>query len=507
MEQKWMMILPILLPVLAGALIPFIKCIKERKVRRVYVTAVLGINVVLAILLIRQPDMRWEVLELVSGVPILLKMDDLSRFFIGLASIMWLFSGVFAQEYMQHEKNEERYFAYYLMVSGILVGLGLAGNLVTFYLFYEAMTLLTLPMVLHTQTKEAIRAGMKYLFYSIFGASAGLGGIFVLNYYLPSIEFTTGGVLQGVLTGGSLSAVLIAIFVMIIGFGSKAGMFPLHGWLPTAHPEAPAPASAVLSGIITKAGLLAIVRIVFYIVGADVLRGTWVQYAWMILALITIFMGSMMAYKEQVFKKRLAYSTVSQVSYGLFGLATLTQAGVVGALLQVVFHSIVKDILFLCAGAVIYKTHHTKVKELVGIGQQMPVVMICYTIAAITLVGLPPTCAFVSKEFLAHGALETGIMGLNYIGPVVLLISALLTAGYLLPISIKAFMPVVAACNDAKAEAETEYTFDLIAAGGKKEPSLWMLIPLVALVIPAIWLGMFPDHLLEFVETLAHAWL
>ena len=159
---------------------------------------------------------------------------------------------------------------------------------------------------------------------------------------------------------------------MALGFGCKAGMFPLHAWLPTAHPVAPSPASAVLSGIITKGGIIAIIRVTYYLFGVDFLRGTWAQTALLVLSIVTIFMGSMLAYKEKLLKKRLAYSTVSNVSYVVFGLMLMCPAGFMGALLQVVFHAVAKNILFLCAGAIIYKTHKTYVSELKGIGCAAP---------------------------------------------------------------------------------------------------------------------------------------
>ena len=187
--------------------------------------------------------------------------------------------------------------------------------------------------------------------------------------------FTPGGILDGSKLAGHEALMLVVVFLVIIGFGSKAGMFPLHGWLPTAHPVAPAPASAVRSGVIAKAGVLGIIRVVFYTVGADFIRGSWVQYAWMALTLITIFMGSMMAYKEKVLKKRLAYSTVSQVSYVLFGLSTLTTAGVLGGLMHMLYHAVIKSTLFMTAGSIIYKTGKKMVSELTAIGKQMPVVM------------------------------------------------------------------------------------------------------------------------------------
>jgi multicomponent Na+:H+ antiporter subunit D len=282
--------------------------------------------------------------------------------------------------------------------------------------------------------------------------------------------------------------VLIVLMLMIVGFGTKAGMFPMHGWLPTAHPVAPAPASAVLSGIITKAGVLAIIRVIFYTAGADFLRGTWVQYTWMTLTLITVFMGSMMAYKEQVLKKRLAYSTVSQVSYILFGLSLLNVSGMMGALSHFVFHSVVKNCLFLAAGAIIYKTGHTRVEELKGIGKEMPVTMWCFTLVSITLVGIPPTSGFVSKWYLAEGSLTAGTGIFAWLGPVVLLLSALLTAGYLLPISIQGFFP--------------GQSFDYEGLQ-KKEPNLLMTVPMVLYTVAAVLFGMFPGPFMNFLQNIA----
>ena len=281
---------------------------------------------------------------------------------------------------------------------------------------------------------------------------------------------------------------LFVVLLMIIGFGTKAGMFPMHGWLPTAHPVAPAPASAVLSGIITKSGVLAIIRIIFYTVGPELVRGTWVQYTWMTLALLTVFMGSMMAYKEKLLKKRLAYSTVSQVAYILFGLSVLNESGMMGALSHFVFHSVVKNGLFLAAGAVIYKTGRKTVGELGGIGKEMPVTMWCFTLASITLVGIPPTSGFISKWYLAMGSLRAGTGFFTWLGPVILLLSAMLTAGYLLPVSIKAFFP------------GSDYDYEALQ---KKEPNLLMTIPMVLYAAAALLLGMFPGAFMGFLQNLA----
>ena len=268
-------------------------------------------------------------------------------------------------------------------------------------------------------------------------------------------------------------------------------MLPLHAWLPTAHPVAQSPASAVLSGIIVKAGVLAIIRVVFYIVGPDFIRGTWVQTAWMLLSLITVFMGSLLAFREPVFKKRLAYSTVSQVSYILFGLSVLSPMAMSGALMHAMFHAFIKCTLFLTAGIFIFRCGYTRVDELTGIGKKMPKTLWCYTFASLALIGIPPTSGFISKWYLAEGALEANVGVLGYVGPVILLISALLTAGYLLPVTVKGFLP--------------GEDYQDVHADGSLEPSGKMLVPLAVLAVLTLVLGLLPNPLTEFVSRLSSA--
>ncbi|MDE6202647.1 MAG: proton-conducting membrane transporter, partial [Lachnospiraceae bacterium] len=273
--------------------------------------------------------------------------------------------------------------------------------------------------------------------------------------------------------------------LMLGGFGGKAGMVPMHAWLPTAHPVAPAPASAILSAVIVKVGVLAVVRVVYYIFGVSFLKGTWVQTVWMTLTLLTVFMGSMLAYREPVLKKRLAYSTVSQLSYILFGFSVMNAGSVTGGLLHVLCHGFIKAALFLCAGAVIYMTGKTRVEELRGIGKEMPLLIWCYTIASLGLIGIPPTGGFISKWYLAEGALSSGIMGFNWIGPVILLVSALLTAGYLLPVTIYGFFP------------GADYDYGNLK---KKEPSRLMTIPVLVLTVLSVLMGLFPEGIIDYLS-------
>lgn len=424
---------------------------------------------------------KFTAFYLMKDIPIYFHIDALGKWFLVTVSIVWLLVGFYSIVYMEHEGGEKRFYIFYLLLYVVLVGLNAAGNLVTMYLFYEFMSLVSFPLVLHNGSREAIMASLKYLFYSMCGAYMGLFGIMQLYRHCVTLTFIPGGSLLAQALDEKV--VFIAIFVMIIGFGAKAGMFPLHAWLPAAHPVAPSPASAVLSAIIVKAGVLAIIRIIYYVVGPAAIAGTWVQYALMSLALLTVFMGSLLAFREPVFKKRLAYSTVSQVSYILFGLFVLNEAGFEGAMLHVCFHAFVKCGLFLTAGIFIVCLHKTRVEEFVGVGRKMPVAMWCYTFFSLALIGIPPTSGFISKWYLADGAMTANIGIFRYLGPAILLISALLTAGYLLPITMKGFFP-------GEEVGETE----------KKEPPRLMLIPLLVLAVLAVILGIFPNFLINYIR-------
>ncbi len=475
----------VLVPLLWGAILLLLPEFKSR--RTLLTLSGLGLILAASLGLAAMLGGKTELFLFSFGgnLSVFFRIDELGRLFAAVVIFVWLLAGFHAFGYMKHEREEKRYFSFYLMVFGILHALVFAGNMVTFYLCYELMTLLSFPLILHNRSKEAIMGGLKYLFYSLFGAYLVLFGLFFLNRYAFSLDFLSGSALNLQAVAGNEAIMLIAVFSMILGFSVKAGMFPLHAWLPTAHPVAPAPASAVMSGIIVKVGVLGVIRVVYCLIGPDFIRGTWVQTVWMSLALLTVFMGSMLAYREKVLKKRLAYSTVSQASYILFGLSLLQAQALTGALLHVVFHAIIKSCLFLFAGAIIFKTGKTRVEELRGVGKEMPVTLWCYTFAAAALIGIPPASGFISKWHLALGALDTGIPVFSWLGPVVLLVSALLTAGYLLPITIHGFLPGA----------------DFSSAGlKKKEPGLAMLLPIAMLAVLAIALGMFPTKLTAYIS-------
>lgn len=427
---------------------------------------------------------------LTKTLPITFAIDKTGALFSLLTVIIMLCAGFFSFAYMKHEEREGRYYGFYLLVFGILNALCFAGSLITFYLFFELLTLSSMPLVLHNGSKEAVMAGLKYLFYSLCGAYGALFGIYFIYQNSTSLAFTAGGVLDSSAVAKQGGFLLFAAFVMILGFGVKAGMFPMHAWLPTAHPVAPAPASAVLSAVIVKAGALAIIRVVYYIFGADFLKGSRMQTAWVCLTLITIFMGSMLAYREPVLKKRLAYSTVSQLSYILFGLAVMDESALTGSLLHVLAHGFIKAVLFLCAGAIIYTTGKTRVDELRGIGKEMPLTMWCYTIASLGLIGIPPTGGFISKWYLAIGSFKSGLPVLDVLGPIILLVSALLTAGYLLPLTIQGFFP------------GANYDYSKLQ---KREPSGLMTIPILILTILSVLIGLFPNLITDYLTAIVSA--
>ncbi|MGN0242469.1 MAG: complex I subunit 5 family protein [Lachnospiraceae bacterium] len=481
-------LLPVVLPMVMGGLLCVVPPYKKRSSLITYTTIAFILSFVTLLVSYTCYGRNYVVFYLTKELPVMFRVDRIGILFTAVSSLIWILSGIYSFEYMKHEQNNQRYYGFYLLVLGVLNGLAYSSNLVTFYTFYEFLTLSSFMLVLHNQSREAVMAGLKYLFYSFCGAYMALFGLYAVYQYGISFTFTSGGILNMGKVAGNEAFLLLVAFLMLIGFGVKAGMFPMHAWLPTAHPVAPSPASAVLSSIIVKAGVLAILRVIYQIFGTAFLKGTWVQTAFIILACITVFMGSMLAFREKLLKKRLAYSTVSQVSYILLGLAVFQEDAFVGGMLHFVGHALVKCTLFLVAGAIIYKTGCTRVEELRGIGKKMPVTMACFTLAALGLIGVPPTGGFVSKWYLAIGSLKSDCGILAYIIPVILLISALLTAYYLLQITIIGFFPG----RDLKFDEKQ-----------RCDASPVMLVPMIIISVLSLLIGMFPQGMITMIRAMA----
>lgn len=474
--MEYLILLTFLLPLILGISLYFTK-IKNRNLKNViiacFISFVVVLNIVLAFF-----NGKFNLFNITPDLNVGFMIDKLGSFFAIAISVVWLMVTIYSFEYMKHEQNENKFYCYFFLSFASLMGMCYSRNLVTVYIFFELITLCSFPLVMHNKTKESVNASMKYLFYSIGGAFLALIGLFYLINYSHNGDFTYGGIID--FTGTNENLMHLVIFLGVLGFGAKAGMFPLQSWLPTAHPVAPSNASSVLSGIITKAGVFVIIRIIYYVVGTTYLVNSWVQITLIILSLITILLGSGIAWACKNFKKRLAYSTVSQVSYILLGIFMMNEIALVGSLLHVLAHMGIKVTLFLTAGAILYKTHKKEVEEYEGIGKVMPIVMICYSLASLGLVGVPPLGGFYSKWFIAVGSLETSLGVLKYIACIILLISAILTAAYLLPIMIKGFF-----VGDKVIE--------------KAEPNKLMTIPMILLVIGVFLVGIFSGYISDYI--------
>lgn len=469
-----MLLVTIVFPLLTGALLPAFR-FKTRKSRNIYTEAVTAINSVFVwILLLNRPEGTFRALNLAGDLEITFHVDGLGSVFAGLISILWPLATLYAFEYMEHHGKENVFFAFYTMTYGVTMGIALAANLMTLYMFYEMLTLVTLPLVMAGMSREAIMAGRKYILYSMGGAAfAFIGFIFIFTYG-TTMNFVPGGVLMGADIAGK-ERLLRAVYVLaVLGFGVKAAVFPFHGWLPSAS-IAPTPVTALLHAVaVVKAGAFAIIRITYYSFGTGFLKGSAAQYIVMTFAMVTIIYGSARAVKEPHFKRRLAYSTVSNLSYIIFGASLMTPLGLSAALSHMIYHAVIKITLFFCAGAVLIRTQREYVRELDGLGRKMPVTFATFTIGSLALIGVPPLPGFISKWNLCTSAFEQG-SGFAYAGIAVLLVSALLTAVYMLIPVIRAYFPPV--------------DFDIKTLKDVKDPGWRMCIPFIIFSLSMIGLS------------------
>lgn len=481
--SKVMLFVVILIPILSGVLIPVIP-FRKRKHMEIFLEALIILNSILVwLVLINNPEDSFVLANFTGNLSIAFKVDGMAMIFAGLISFLWPLATLYAFEYMTKEKNEKVFFMFYTMTYGVTLGIALAGNLLTMYFFYELLTLVTVPLVMHTLTREAILASRKYLYYSLGGAAFAFIGMIFVIVYGSTADFVLGGVLDLVKIGDRTNILLLVYVIAFMGFGVKAAICPFNSWLPQAG-VAPTPVTALLHAVaVVKAGAFAIIRLTYYSFGTDFLRGTWAQYVVMAVAMFTIVYGCSRAVKETHLKRRLAYSTISNLSYIIFGAVIMTPLGMIGALSHLVFHAIIKICSFFCAGAIIHQTEKQYIHELDGLGWRMPWVFGIFTVSALALMGVPGLAGFMSKWNLAHAAVESGNV-LAYFGIGCLLISALLTAIYMLSIVIRAFFPV------------KDFNFDSIKE--VREPGWKMLFPLIVFAVLIVGFGLFSSPLVEF---------
>ncbi|MCB1683825.1 MAG: monovalent cation/H+ antiporter subunit D family protein [Pseudomonadales bacterium] len=375
-----------------------------------------------------------SLLEIMPGLELRFEVEPLGMLFALIAAALWIVNSIYSIGYMRAngEQHQTRFYVCFAGAIASTIGIAFAGNLLTLFVFYEVLTLITYPLVTHAGTPEARRSGRIYLGVLVGTSVTLLLFAIAWTYVLAgTLDFQPGGILTG-RTGEGLMAVLLALYVFGIG---KAAVMPMHRWLPAAM-VAPTPVSALLHAVaVVKAGVFCVVKVMVYILGIDNLAAlgsaTWLPFV----AGFTILAASVVALRSDNLKRRLAYSTVSQLSYVVLATALLAPLSVLGATVHIAAHAVSKITLFFAAGAVYTAAHKTEVSQLDGIGRRMPVTMISFTIGALSLIGVPPAIGFLSKWFMLQGAVQSGA----YLSLGVILISTLLNAAYFLPIVYAAF--------------------------------------------------------------------
>jgi multicomponent Na+:H+ antiporter subunit D len=368
-------------------------------------------------------------LPLLPGLDLVLRADALSVLFVSLSTLLWLVTTVYAIGYLEGTPHRSRFFGFFSLCVTATVGVALAGNLITFVLFYELLTLATYPLIVHRGTEAARQAGRTYLIYTIAGGALLLVATVWLYSLAGSLEFVHRGFVAELVDAHRVA--LIVIFALLIaGLGVKAALVPLHGWLPQAM-VAPAPVSALLHAVaVVKAGAFGIVRVVYDVYGIEFAASLGVTLPLAIVAAVTIIYGSMRALFQDDLKRRLAFSTVSQVSYIALGIAVVGPIATIGGLVHLVHQGVMKITLFFCAGNLAETLGIHKISEMNGVGRRMPWTMAAFTIGAFGMIGAPPLAGFISKWYLGLGALDAGQSWVIF----VLAGSSLLNAAYFLPI-------------------------------------------------------------------------
>lgn len=484
------MLFVILIPLLASILIaahPF----KSRRAMLVYIETAVVVNSLLVFLLLYdQPEGVLTVFRFTGNLSITLRLDGMGAIFAGMSAVLWPFAMLYSFEYMKNEHSEKSFFMFYVITYGITLGVALSENILTMYFFFEMLSLITLPLVMHTRSRAAVLASRSYLYYMLGGAAfAFVGMIFILTYGTTD-SFVAGGVLDMAKLGGRTNMLFLIYIICFCGFAVKTALWPFSAWLPKAS-VAPTPVTALLHAVaVVNTGAFAIMRVTYFSFGAQVIRGTWAQYTVMALVIFTIIYGCSRALKETHIKRRLAWSTVSNISYILFGAILLSPLGLTGALSHMLFHSVMKICSFFCAGAVMYKTGRNYVHELNGFGRKMPRTFCIFTISALALMGVPGLCGFVSKWNLAKAAVDSENT-LAWAGVAALMLSALLTAIYMLTIVLRAFFP--------------GKEFDYGTIRDVADPGWMMLVPLVFFVVVMFLLGLHSGPVIELLQKIAAA--
>jgi multicomponent Na+:H+ antiporter subunit D len=417
---------------------------------------------------------------LLPGVSIRLRADALGLLFATTASCLWILATIYSIGYMRslNEHAQTRFYTCFALALSATMGVAFAGNLFTLFLFYEILSLSTYPLVMHKETKESWEGGKMYVIYLVGASKSFFLAAMILTYMLTgTLEFQRGGMFTGV---EASSLLLTIIYILFIAGLAKAALMPFHSWLPAAM-VAPTPVSALLHAVaVVKVGVFSIVRVILDVFGVDLMQQLYLGIGTAIVASITLLWASTYALAQDNLKIRLAYSTVSQLSYVILGMALLTPAAMAGGMIHVANHAFSKITLFFCAGAIYVAAHKTLVSELSGLAKKMPYTMAAFTIGSLSMIGVPLFAGFVSKWNIALGAIEA--QQLIFVG--VLLLSTVLNASYFVPIVYKAYFETAPATN------ENDHIQEAPAA---------MVVPIMITAAGTIAFGIYPDYFMTLI--------
>ena len=429
--MKLLPMLALLLPILSGTAL-LIARPQRRAARNRYVmtTVCLSSAFVLGTALcaaLRGPDtLALHVADLSPLLVIAFRPDGVSLVFGCIIGVLWPVTTVYAFSYMAHEGRENLFFGFFLITFGVVAGIAYSANFFTLYLCYEFMTLVTLPLVMHGMDGKARAAGKKYVLYSMTGAALVFICLMYFLRYADSLAFRYGGILNMERVKGHEKELMTVFVLGFFGFGVKAAIFPFHRWLPAAS-VAPTPVTALLHAVaVVKAGAFAVMRLIYFGFGCEFLRGTWAQKIVMTAAAFTVMFGTAMALRQDHLKRRLAYHTVSNLSYIILGFTAMSPMGLLGGLLHLIYHSVIKITLFFCAGAILHNNGLEYVHTMEGIHKKMPVTAATFMLAALALMGVPPFGAFLSKWTLGVASAASGGFP-GTLGAAALVVSAILT--------------------------------------------------------------------------------
>ena len=416
-----------------------------------------------------------HLIEIFPNLALVFQVEPLGMLFALVASGLWIATSIYAFGYMRghHEENQTRFFFFFAVAISAALGAAFSGNMLTLFFCYEVLTLSTYPLVTHHRSEEAKAAGRIYMGILLSTSIGFLLLAMIATYHIAgTLAFVPGGILTG-----RASEWIIGVLLLLYAFGTgKAALMPFHRWLPSAM-VAPTPVSALLHAVaVVKTGVFTIVKIVVYIFGIDLLAetgaGTYLTYV----ACITILGGSLIAMTKDNLKARLAYSTISQLSYIVLGAALANNWGIIGASMHIAMHAFGKITLFFCAGAIMVALHKTEISDMKGIGRQMPFTMGAFLIASLSIIGLPPLGGAWSKWYLVLAGLEAE----HYIAVGTLLLSSLLNIAYLMPVAVNAFFyPAPEGSH------------------GRQEAPLACVLPLLFTALGSLILFFYPGPLLD----------